>query len=141
MTREIEFRAWNAKKKEMFVGIYLGSGFDEDYHISTGWYLEDMEMMQYTGLKDKNGIKIFEGDICNIKPRGKQWDIGYVKYSVKYGQYVLMVKYSYYGEEKKEHVIFCHNGSSTQSRPYNMHSFGNGIEVIGNIYQNPELIK
>ena len=73
--------------------------------------IEESNLIQYTGLKDKNGVKIFEGDICNIKSRGKQSNQGYVKYDEKYGQYVFMVK-----------------------------TFGKNIEILGNIHENPELL-
>ena len=76
MNREIKFRVWDSDLKKM---RYLNSAhdiieFDEkgigQYHnLQTGYGEWFGDLMQYTGLKDKNGIEIYEGDIvtkCNV---------------------------------------------------------------------------
>lgn len=129
--REIKFRAWNGEK--MLTERFL---FDHAHYadFSNSWH-----WMQYTGLKDKSGLEIFEGDIVrvlytdwpsNTDPNIPLEDylisishIGTVEYEApEFG--IRMVKENRYGEKP-----LCSFNYGTHGR----------IEIIGNIYQNPEL--
>lgn len=81
MNREIKFRAWWQGVKKM---KYFVPGHFED--TPNGWamtfiqedekgtiFIGKAEIMQYTGLKDKNGKEIYEGDILNYKRTGDNW--------------------------------------------------------------------
>jgi uncharacterized phage protein (TIGR01671 family) len=126
--RELKFRVWNLKRKEMF-NLY---GISKDYiwkdtldgvgcHGSPD-YRGDVEVMQYTGLKDKNGKEIYEGDIL-----GDRSDEDSDKIIVKY--------------EEMENCGCCSNhsgiGFNFNRNPYTVKE---DYEVIGNIYENPELL-
>mgnify|MGYP001233689767 FL=1 len=76
-------------------------------------------LMQYTGLKDKNGKEIYEGDII----RESDGDGGYIYAKVVY------YKDGFMGKEK---------GFEPE---YPISDFKNETEVIGNIYENPELLE
>lgn len=128
MGREIKFRAWDTETKEM----------SYDY-LSKHWLrvcIESpyVELMQYTGLKDKNGREIYEGDILT---------------SVEY-PFQDEGKYNYHGviEWIDEEASFYMTKRLANPEKRGM---SNGIsqpiesieefEVIGNIYENPELLE
>lgn len=126
--RDIKFRIWDTENKEMlkvqeldfeptFYGGRIAIRPDQynDYFDT-----EDMILMQYTGLHDKNGKEIYEGDIIQYEDITK----GLVRYSEKYAQYVLVNT----GTVKDE---FEPLGD------YNMEVF----EIIGNEYDNPDLLE
>lgn len=123
--RPIKFRVWNAKRKEMVVGMPLP--------MLAGWItakypnLDDEIYIQFTGLLDKNGKEIYEGDILAYSQMGLQKDVfGDIRFHE--GSFVIWM-----GKELKASV--------DTYDPYI--SIGNCIvyEVIGNIHENPELLK
>ncbi|ELI6207484.1 hypothetical protein RRL71_002420 [Listeria monocytogenes] len=125
--RGIEFRAFVKRKKEMFpvtdlrfnryekdaVGV---SGCGDPYcTMCDDWYnFDDVLLMQYTGLKDKNGKKIFEGDVG--------WD----EHNECYG----VVKF----EEGKFLYVWENIAEDLQE-------VADGIEICGNIHENPDLLE
>lgn len=114
--REIEFRAWCKKQKEMRYDIHLSKYFYEFIEFTN-----DYEVMQYTGLKDKNGTKIFEGDIF-------AW--GSTLYQVIYADFGFKVNY-----------VKGHNEIYLYDFQLNYFEENDEIEVIGNIYENDDLLE
>ena len=129
--REIKFRAW-IKKEEIMTYFedesYILNGdmsvdaFDYDKSNCKNYFepcykTVDVELMQYTGLKDKNGVEIYEGDILqNVYDD----DVGIIEWSEEDAMFVLTI-------DNLET-----NFSNERSKHW---------EVIGNIYDNPELLK
>ena len=120
--RKIKFRAWHKEKKIM--GEVLGidilhkeiffSNGDVDYcEISDFKYIE---LMEYTGVKDKNGKEIYEGDIFHIGSKKILYVVEWIDCGLK--------------------------GRQIRNKSWiGLNYWKEDIEVIGNIYENPELLK
>lgn len=118
--RELKFRAWssfNAEPDPIMVYFCPPDGSLADLVTSDEW-----KVMQFTGLKDSDGRDIYEGDIVWAHDRHK--DLGSIKGEVKYGDGW------YYVDDGIKALAFSEIW------------IGNGFgEVLGNIYENPELLK
>lgn len=104
--REIKFRAWHKKIRKMFqVGqITLEKGiwdYEPDDRKNIGVsipYQPSFILMQYTGLHDKNGKEIYEGDIVKTKYMDKVF-IVWVEYSNEYAEFVTKCKEILFNDE------------------------------------------
>ena len=120
--REIKFRAWDAENKTMWHNSFhiAAPGFAwkwrEDEKSESGSIVIDWPVMQFTGLKDKNGKEIYEGDILQYS---------YSRDTT--GKDVITDTYTVEWDQLKEGVGFAL-------------PFLNNAEIIGNIYENPELL-
>lgn len=130
--REIKFRAWvegeDPKTFEMLYDVQDVYDSKPHYHGGFGDVLKDGEsiVMQYTGLKDKNGKEIYEGDIVKMKSYSFQ-HLDRYNYEVYYKPEEARFKF-------KNNVKYPHNSDNDST---GFHSF----EVIGNIHETPELLK
>ena len=130
MSREIRFRAWD-KKSQKFRGI---NGTRDLFSIRCdGFISEDYLLMQFTGLTDKNGVEIYEGDVLDLGMTVNGcnlfivvWDESRIGWSVKYN-----VKMNTPRNYEYDINDFFRIDENTDE----------GIEVIGNIYENPELLE
>ncbi len=117
--RTIKFRVWEPNAKEMiYNGVYCHVSLDHNGVMNCTGFPEDVIPLQYTGLKDKKGKDVFEGDIINI----------YVTEMIN--------------EILKAEVIFNDGAFCIKYPDGNISAFvKNEIEVIGNVYENPELLQ
>jgi uncharacterized phage protein (TIGR01671 family) len=137
---EIAFRAWHKEKKKMFNIDYM----DFKDHIRSVGLIDpeynegirsddrrDVEIMQYTGFKDKDGIKIFQGDIIKIDEEIGNNLFGEVK-QLSGGQYYIdhqKVNLKY------QHQIHC-EVCETESPIFFLQYFDSyELKIIGNIYE------
>ena len=131
MSREIKFRAFDKSNKKMYYkGFWVNCKYpNSDGDIcfdpkvfKPGYYNAlDIEVMQFTGLKDKNGKEIFEGNII----KGDYFLSDY---------YEFITGYVNYSEIDALFDVIKNSGLN-----YPMYRIDNS-EIIGNIYENPELL-
>lgn len=127
--REIEFRGKEYRTGEWRYGDLVR--YSERFSYIYGNYINGSEIWeclsetigQYTGLKDKNGKRIFEGDIVLA------WSAG-VKAIGRVTQRIDGLWLIYPAWQNKRFYYFQPNGNGEDS-----------VEIIGNIYDNPELLK
>ena len=136
MSREIKFRAWDRQEKKMHevLSIHLRR---EKVIISNKPFgnvpLWDYDLMQYTGLKDKNGKEIYEGDIIK-----SEW-----QYDGVINRDITSVGQVAFGGNDGEPGFFMYGKDGDIYQPFVSYDRVEllSVEVIGNIYENPELLK
>lgn len=128
--KELRFRAWDGKK--MIEDVIPASEASIVELFEYEWQETDVEAVeQYTGLKDKNGKEIYEGDIVDVifptKLRGvEEHQIWVCRFGVKRAGFVL--------------------NRETNARIFSL-TFGEinakslAVDVIGNVHENPDLLE
>lgn len=123
--RRIKFRTWEPESE---MGKHGNMSYDQDFALSQILHPDGCIVMQFTGLLDKRGKEIYEGDIVRYKD---DWGIEEME-DWESAKYIT------------DEIFFDEN----RAQFYPKGLFNNGywpipqqeLEVIGNIYENPELL-
>jgi uncharacterized phage protein (TIGR01671 family) len=121
--REIKFQVWDQDAKKMWTWEDINKADQEGILCFLDMLEEDQFIpRQFTGLRDKNGKEIYEGDIIRAKNGVQIGTVIWVESDCKY-----VVRWT---KDNPTKMVYDSNMSSAQ--------WG---EVIGNIYENPELLQ
>jgi len=126
MNERFEFRVWHKGKKYMYENVAIGVGQNKVGYKTSGkkrYVWEETNrivVMQCTGFRDSNDIKIFDRDIIKFGKRGN---------------YIGIVRWQSYK------FMFRKKGAKKFVDKFGQWKTSNHVEVIGNTFENPELLE
>lgn len=118
MSRPIKFRLWSDREQKM------SSPYDGDlitWHSPSNWRMH-YDVMQFTGLTDKNGKEICEGDIVRLPDSMTNKESGY------------------YRDEPIQKIVFKLGSFRAEFVDTMFYLYADKSEILGNIHENPDLL-
>ena len=151
MNNRFKFRIWDKIKKRFYNGTNLNlNDYEEVYSDPAGIFFTGLHFLQkdenqyiiqqYTGLNDKNGKEVYEGDIVKIKRwylrpfinNKQEIDYKHIEGDTEVGQVI-------WGWNSQKFLVSYEHIRYDDSEDFDKSS--HSVEVIGNILENPELLK
>jgi uncharacterized phage protein (TIGR01671 family) len=126
LEREIEFRAWHRQQKYIYDNIAVSDehtvGYEAQKNNFNAETSKDIVVLQFTGRRDKNGKKIFEGDILKVNrvagPVVVRWN-----------------------DEAVGFVLENPQAATAAKRQVDWPGGERSIKILGNIFENPEILE
>jgi len=136
MSRELKFRVWDNLKKEWISNKHIWRMRTDEHGVGEilpntfYWkqHPDGLTYQQYTGLKDQNGVEIYEGDIIMFPLFENDNTVSYHYFQVIWDEF-----YSAWSFAKKDGKPLTHTGWKIY--------YSDTTEVIGNLFENPELLE
>lgn len=156
--REIKFRAWDLERKKMYdvqginwydreVHYSYSDAWREGYSIGEEQNLDKVILMQFTALRDKDGKEIYEEDIIKGYLNSK-WDANqktWIAEEYLLGKVVYNAEQGVYGIKHDGYLYRassdCDLAIKTSLENYLPLNYFVELEVVGNIFENPDLLK
>src|SRR5690625_3327102 len=143
--REFKCRAWDIENRVMIYSddnpkdnhvFIIGNGGLQFYYIDSDRYLMDTNSikLQYTGLKDRHGAEVYEGDILEVGPEKKDL---YHESSI----FIVNSIRNLWGYEFNWKHVSGYECSTHIARTDNENKQLLNVEIIGNIYEHPHLLE
>lgn len=133
MKREIKFRAWDKKDKVMVdvasMNFWPNGVLSvlEDFDDAEPQFADSYELMQFTGLHDKNGREIYEGDVVRYTAWHDGKPAGAIQGEVVYDGDLGMASFN---------ILLDRDGEIDRAVLPAI-----GVEIMGNVHENPELLE
>lgn len=125
--RDLKFKVWNVEDKKMYEPFNLYHELSENSALGEN---ENIVILQFAGVKDDNGKDIYENDILK-DAEGVIWEVKYV-----------MAGFSMYCTSAQLFSKVCLKENTEEEQiALDIGAWWAGTEVIGNSYENPELLK
>lgn len=132
--RNLKFRAWDIAEKRYMVdeAIFINAEGESFYYTDEAMVLNGWTIEQSTGLKDKNGVEIFEGDVVSYDSNTVNWEGEQGVAEVRAIHDTCNLAFWWLRQETENPTLFSE---------INYFGCAKELEVLGSIHANPDLLQ